>query len=208
MITYYITRHGQTIMNNQRLYQGALDSPLSQEGIEAVTQLSNALADITFDAVYCSPLGRTKQTAAIILKEKSNNIIYCDDLVELDFGILEGKPIESFENDYPKEFESLYKNPDKHIPVPKMEHIKDFHHRIERCFNSIEQHHQSGNILIVCHGLVVRSLLKIMKNRDWNQYWVDGHVAGASLSVVTKKNQQFQIILENDTSHMNHIPSD
>ena len=35
----YVTRHGKTVWNIERRFQGSLDSPLSQSGIEDATVL-------------------------------------------------------------------------------------------------------------------------------------------------------------------------
>ena len=63
----YIVRHGQTEWNVQEKFQGQLNSPLTEEGKVKIRKTATELADIEFEAVYTSKLGRTVGTAEIIL---------------------------------------------------------------------------------------------------------------------------------------------
>lgn len=69
-ITFYIVRHGKTLMNSLDRVQGWCDSPLTKEGIEVAEYLGLGLQDINFESVYTSDLRRTRQTAEIILKKQ------------------------------------------------------------------------------------------------------------------------------------------
>jgi probable phosphoglycerate mutase len=64
----YLIRHGQTEWNAQGRFQGKLDSPLTDTGVRQAEAIGRRLAglDLSFDAFVTSPLGRTRQTAAII----------------------------------------------------------------------------------------------------------------------------------------------
>jgi len=64
----YLVRHGETQWNCEGRFQGALDSPLTERGITQARACGSLLADIAdkVDAVIASPLGRTRQTEAVI----------------------------------------------------------------------------------------------------------------------------------------------
>lgn len=68
MYTLYLLRHGQTLYNLQRLVQGRCDSPLTSTGIEQAKAAGAWLAmqDISFDAIYSSPLRRAMDTAYVV----------------------------------------------------------------------------------------------------------------------------------------------
>ncbi|MDC7241891.1 MAG: histidine phosphatase family protein, partial [Spirochaetales bacterium] len=66
MSNLYIMRHGETIWNSEKRYQGQLDSPLTETGIRRTEIQRERLKDLHFSAVYCSPLGRTRQTLEIL----------------------------------------------------------------------------------------------------------------------------------------------
>lgn len=64
---FYFVRHGQTFFNKYKRMQGWADAPLIPEGEAVALETGDKLADIEFDAVYTSDLGRTQATAHLIL---------------------------------------------------------------------------------------------------------------------------------------------
>lgn len=91
-ITFYIARHGKTMMNTLDRVQGWCDSPLTKEGIDAARYLGYGLSDMQFRTVYCSDLRRTRQTAQIVLgamEQEDAPIIELAGLREACFGSFE-----------------------------------------------------------------------------------------------------------------------
>jgi len=69
----YLVRHGETTWNQVGRQQGHLDSPLTPKGIAqaraAGRVLRQALPDVHTLCIETSPLGRARQTAAILCTE-------------------------------------------------------------------------------------------------------------------------------------------
>ena len=65
----YLLRHGQTEDNKKRIIQGQSDSLLTPEGMNSIKKRAEKLNDITFNVIYCSPLGRARFSLDILLKE-------------------------------------------------------------------------------------------------------------------------------------------
>lgn len=74
MISFYIVRHGQTLLNCLDRAQGWSDSPLTDSGKQAAIDLGNKLKEINFNAVYTSDMLRAVQTAELILHTSENNV--------------------------------------------------------------------------------------------------------------------------------------
>ena len=75
MTRVIIVRHGQSTYNIVRRIQGLLDeSELTEKGRNDALKVGKALNHISFDAIYCSPLKRAKQTAKIIYDEIKANL--------------------------------------------------------------------------------------------------------------------------------------
>lgn len=94
-ITFYIARHGKTLMNSLDMVQGWCDSPLTDEGVEVAKQLGRGFKDIEFRTAYCSTLRRTRQTIDLVLKaqgEADIPVIEKDGFREACFGSFEGGP--------------------------------------------------------------------------------------------------------------------
>lgn len=87
-----IFRHGLTDANENGVYIGKTDLPLSDAGREALQDKFEQLEYPKVQRVYSSPLERAIQTAEIIFPDRE--IVIVDDLREMDFGVFEGLPAE------------------------------------------------------------------------------------------------------------------
>ncbi|CAN9498711.1 unnamed protein product [Ophioblennius macclurei] len=93
-----LVRHGETPYNKEGLLQGqAIDSPLSEVGLQQADAAGRYLKDVKFTNVFVSDMLRAKQTAEAIVKHNSSCatlLMACDPLLkERSFGIAEGKPV-------------------------------------------------------------------------------------------------------------------
>ncbi|XP_041795363.1 probable fructose-2,6-bisphosphatase TIGAR A [Chelmon rostratus] len=90
-----LVRHGETQYNKEGLLQGqAIDSPLSEIGLQQAEAAGCYLKDVRFTDVFVSDMLRAQQTAEKILKHNSSCSglqTVCDPLLkEKSFGIAEG----------------------------------------------------------------------------------------------------------------------
>lgn len=75
MISFYIVRHGETLLNRLNRAQGWSDSPLTDNGKKAAMELGNTFQDIELNAAYASDTLRAGETARLILSNSGNNNI-------------------------------------------------------------------------------------------------------------------------------------
>ena len=90
-VTFYFMRHGETYLNKYHRMQGWSDTPLTNRGKRDVARSGAGLADVKFDAVYCSDLRRTFETAQIIVNENQHKeemlpIVAMPEFREIFFG--------------------------------------------------------------------------------------------------------------------------
>ena len=71
MITFYIVRHGQTLLNQLDRVQGWADSLLTALGEQTAKELGQALSSVIFQAAYTSDTIRAFDTAKLMLKENN-----------------------------------------------------------------------------------------------------------------------------------------
>lgn len=102
-----LIRHGETVLQARKCYQGAIDVPLSPEGRKKL-EAGRAAAAGHHDNrclqqapepvyVYVSPLCRARETASILFPGASQIVI--PDLEEMHFGSFEGKNYLDMEKD-------------------------------------------------------------------------------------------------------------
>lgn len=91
--TVYIVRHARTEANEASLISGWSDTSLTPEGEEQARAAGKVLADVQFDAVLSSSLGRAIHTTELILEENTlgGSITPIDDLREQSYGKFEEK---------------------------------------------------------------------------------------------------------------------
>ena len=89
-----LIRHGITEGNKRRLYYGAADIPLAEEGIESLKKLvqENIYPGAENGDFYTTGMKRTEQTLELIYGKKEHETI--DALREMDFGEFEMKSYE------------------------------------------------------------------------------------------------------------------
>lgn len=83
-----ILRHGRTAANEDGIYIGRTDLPLSEGGKDELRELYETHEYPRVQRVYSSPLERAVQSAEILFPDRE--IIEVDDLREMDFGVFEG----------------------------------------------------------------------------------------------------------------------
>lgn len=151
------------------LTQGSTDSPLSSRGKKEAEMAAAALESIVFTAVFCSPLGRTRETAGIICSQKKTPVQIIENLREMDFGWLEGGAyFHRYETGVGiwEQLGLLVKFIIAQLSGESLMHIKK---RALECWQEIQRRCPEGTILIVAHGVILNYLLRIILPKKQNK---------------------------------------
>jgi broad specificity phosphatase PhoE len=89
--TWYLVRHGETEWNASSRMQGQLDSRLTPLGRAHALNSARLLARLGVDTAFASPLGRVRETVAIIQTEMPIGVTYDDRLKEWSAGDWSGE---------------------------------------------------------------------------------------------------------------------
>ena len=84
----YIMRHGRTMANEEGIYIGKTDLPLTENGKDMLRELTKEYEYPYVDRVYSSPLERAVQSSEILFPDAE--IVIADDFREMDLGAFEG----------------------------------------------------------------------------------------------------------------------
>lgn len=225
-LTFYIVRHGKTILNTLGRVQGWSDSPLTEEGEEVAKFLGIGFKDIKFEAAYCSDLRRTRQTVQIILKYQGQNdlpVIEKEGFREVCFGSYESnfnqtmwreaglylhytngeKLIEDvFSQDKKITYEQVVDSIKALDQMGIAEDFKQVEERTHRALSEIvEKESKSGgegNILVVAHGMCIMLMLMNFGGRELLRNDLDN----ASVCKVVYENGEFRVESMGDLSYV------
>lgn len=198
MAKIYLTRHGQTVWNQQGRLQGSQNSELTKLGIEQAMWLSKALADVEFEKIYSSPLERALATADIVRGDRNQNINTIEELKECNFGIWEGWLIDEIKEKFPDESYLFWNEPDKYVPIDG-ETFDEVENRVIPVIEMIAKKHD-GNVLVVAHGIVLKIIMSYYMKKDRVSLW-DNFVKPTSLSILKIDQNGEEVLLYGDTSH-------
>ncbi|MDY6902316.1 MAG: histidine phosphatase family protein [Cyanobacteriota bacterium] len=174
MTRVIIVRHGQSTYNIVRRIQGHLDeSELTEKGRNDAVKVGKALSDISFDAIYCSPLKRAKQTAEIIhheIKANLDNIPALQEnhkIKEIHLPLWEGMLATEVQEKFPEDYKIWKENPDKlRMLVQDGEKTVEYfpilalYKQAKEFWQEILPKHPNQTILLVAHSCINRCLIQ------------------------------------------------
>ncbi len=135
-------RHGKTDWNTEGRLQGRTDVPLNEEGMAGASAAGEILKKYTFDAVYCSPLLRTRQTLQYAYPNADP--ILDDRIMEWCFGRFEGQKM-------PRDFFAHWWTFGQ-AREDGVELIEDVVERAKAFYREVKDKYPDGRILVVSHG--------------------------------------------------------
>lgn len=200
----YFIRHGETLWNTLKIFQGRSDSPLTELGISQAEKLSEKLKDIEFTDFYSSPMGRTIQTTKIIMGDRKQEIKFIEEFKEISMGDIEGIPRSEFEEKYPKEFYDFFNNPVDYDP--KVYHGENYYEVIERVKKGLDKLlsylNDSDRVVVVTHGVTLKALFHAITKERMDVLGAAKVPQNTSVSIVKYKDGKFNIEVFSDTSHL------
>jgi broad specificity phosphatase PhoE len=155
---FFLIRHAETTANTKKVILGRKEGgELSERGKRQAKALARRLAKEEISEIYCSTANRARQTAEEIVGGRNCKVAYCDELLEIDMGELEGLTHEQAEERCPDVFGEISANVDKRIPGG--ESIRDVQGRVMPLIERLAKHEGNPAILVVGHSIVNRVIL-------------------------------------------------
>jgi broad specificity phosphatase PhoE len=204
MLKLFITRHGETEWNVQKRMQGWKNSNLTERGVANAKALGESLKEIEFNRVYCSPLDRTRHTTELILNGRDIEVVYDENLREIHLGEVEGLNQQEANAIYPDFNIHFWEKPHLY----KAKSGEDFYQVRERVINTLNRiitENPSGNVLIVTHGVILKTIHSYFKNLSMERLWDPPFIYDTSLTIVEIENGKYNIVVEGDISHIMEI---
>ena len=200
----YFVRHGQTVWNVEKRFQGLSDSPLTELGITQAKLLGEKLKDIKFDKFYSTSLKRAYDTANYIKGNRKQKVEIFDDFVEISMGDMEGIKQEDFKKLYPEQVKNFFFNQLEYDPSSfGGESFLEVRERVIRGLNKfIELNKNYERVLVVSHGATLKTLLHYISGKDISTLSDEVIPKNTSYTIVKYENGKFEIIDFSNTSHL------
>lgn len=149
MVKLYLARHGQTVENTERIFQGHLPGKLTELGIEQAEKLHDELFDTSFDIAVSSDLKRAIDTMKIVIGGKNIKYVTTPLLREIGWGSWTGLKIHNVDlSHFPDDVET---------EVQLYERAAEF-------VDYVKSQFQGMTILAVGHGLINRSIQAVIES--------------------------------------------
>ena len=201
-----LVRHGATALTSENRFSGDAGVDLSDEGREQVRQLAARLSGYPIAAVYCSPLSRTMETAAILAVPHGVTVRPEPALKEISHGRWEGLTRQEVEERFPGEYEAWEADPFTFAPVDGESGVAVLARALP-VIRDIVVAHGGENIIVVSHKATLRILLSSLLSIDARGYRDRLDQSPACLNIVDCKGPvQARLMLFNDVSHYQDTP--
>ena len=179
MTVFHLLRHGEPAIFG-RLNGRLPGVGLSENGrAEAATQ-ARRLAGEKIEAIYSSPMQRTRETAEIIAGRLGLPIRYREDVIEIDYGEWTGLTFDQIRQD---ERWQMWSRSRSIAAVPGGESWRQVHERVVGALFDLRQAHPEGSVVIVSHGDVIRAAMLFALGMPLD-FYSRIEIAFASLSTI------------------------
>ena len=203
MVTFYIVRHGQTLLNQLDRAQGWADSPLTASGEQAAKELGKSLSSVVFQAAYTSDTYRAFHTARLMLEEHGHPDIPIHQdtrLREWCLGVMEAEQNAIFIKRVSEwlggvSFSEMNKRlPEvavaikQHDTTGMAESFEQIENRLKEVLITVgAAYPDSSNILVVTHAFLIKTILYLF------------HYAGIGSTSQIRNTDSFRLFYDNQT---------
>ena len=200
MTRLLLVRHGATTLTADDRFAGSTDVPLGAEGRQQVERLRERLFDTAIAAVYCSPLRRAVETAAVVASPHGLPLQIRPDLREVDHGRWEGLGRDDVRRHFPDEYLAWERDPLTVAPSGG----ETGQHVLERggaAVDAIVAAHHGETVLVVSHKATIRLVIASLLGMEPRYYRDRLDQQPACLNILDVDAGNARLVLFNDVSH-------
>ena len=202
MVDIYIVRHCEARGNIDRIFHGRYDSDISENGRLQLERLSERFKDIPLDAVYSSPLKRTRLTADAVNLHHGLPVVIRDELIEINGGYMENRPWSDMPKVNPEDARRW--NLEPHLFAAEGgEAMADVYKRISAAVLAIAAENGGKTVAVATHGCAIRNLICWAEGRPIEQLYEVDWCDNTGVSLLRFDDElRPQVVFKNDVSHL------
>lgn len=198
----YFLRHGQTSCSRANFFCGSSDPELTSDGLEMAQAFADAYQSIPWEAIFCSPMGRTIATAKPLCDAVGMQPELRDGLKEINYGKWENKTPEMVDREYHDDYIRWTADPAWYPPT-EGELAVAIAHRALQVIEEIKHRFPSGNVLAVSHKATIRIILCSLLGIDVGRFRFRIACPVGSVSIVEFSSHGPLLHVLADRTHLN-----
>jgi probable phosphoglycerate mutase len=187
-------RHGQTVWNAERRFQGQSDIPLDEVGQAQAERAARLLAALRPDLIVSSDLSRAAQTAAPLSRLTGLGVTLDKDLRERSGGCWEGLTDTEIRTRYPVEHAS-WTPPDGEPSAVVAERVAGALLRVAEAVSGPAM--TTGLAVVVSHGAALRLGMSRLLGMPEELFGVLGPLSNCSWSVLGRRHGRWRLVEHN-----------
>ena len=152
----WLVRHGETLWNRERRFQGHRDIPLSDKGRDEARFCAAQVKGRDFDALFSSDLARASETASIVFGHLGLEIRYDQRFRERHMGVLQGHTRDEIPQLFPNAWAAFNENAPNVEVEGGGESISMVRERFFDALGGIFEQYKGKRVAVVSHGGVAR----------------------------------------------------
>ena len=196
----YIIRHGQTDWNIAKKIQGRQDIPLNERGHFQAQCLGKAMENRPITAVFSSPQIRAMETAIAVASPAGVPVIPVRDLMEINYGVWEGKTEEELLRDDRALYEAWWSHPAE-TAHPEGESINQVNELCRQAWKEIKPQ-LTGDAAIVAHGGLLAHFMEQLLGSESIAASTVAHNASITTIEYEPETERFVLVEFDDYKHL------
>lgn len=177
-----------------------MDPPLSDIGRAQAALVGATLRGAPLQAVYCSPLQRARDTAAVVAAPHGLPVEPVADLREIAFGVWESLFSEEVEQRFGPVLQQWWQHPDQ-VQIPGAEPLAEVRDRAVGALRAIVTRHRDTAVAVVAHGGVNKLILLTLLSAPLSSFWRLAQ-SNACINVLEFNGERGRVLVANETTHL------
>ena len=178
VLRLFVLRHGETESSRDRRFTGGRDVALTSAGRRQAEAAAAVLATVGLQAVYTSPLDRTRTSAEIIATLCKVPVHVDARFAEMRFGEWEGCTFDEVATRTPDLY-ARWRSAPHDVTSPGGEPLGVVGARVADGIAALRSAHPDGTVALVTHAIVVRLIVLAALGLDADRLWsVDASPGG------------------------------